>query len=98
MNDAALMRRFEPARDLQRDWDRFVRRDRAPLEAMRKVFPVDELHDQGDRRVASASFTAPVASAFRRKIFDAINLRDVRMIERGQALGLARKPRQPLRI
>ena len=70
-------------RDLLRDWNRFVERHSTPRDAIGKRRPLDELHRQGKR-----------ASG----LFDAENLGDVRMVERGKDFGFALKPREPVGI
>ena len=46
MNDPLFMRRFERLRDLLRDRQRLVDRDRPAHNALRQVLALDELHHQ----------------------------------------------------
>ena len=46
VDDAALVRRLEAARDLQRDLDRVIDRHGAAREPLREVLALDELHHQ----------------------------------------------------
>ena len=94
VNDVLIVRRFERvgqlARDRQRvDLQRAAARRRgtalrtAPGDDRRQRRAVDELHDQ---RQAAAG------------VLDAVDLRDVRMVQRGEDLGFALEARQPFLI
>ena len=83
MNDPAFVRGFQRLRDLPRNRQRLIDRTRSARDPLREVFALDQLHDQCER----------VA-----RPFEAVNLRDVRMIERGEDFGLALEPRQPLSV
>jgi len=74
MDDALLVRRFEARRNLPRDRDGFVERQRTL-----QVGAFDQFHDE-------------------RALLDAINRRDIGMIQRGQHLGFALESRHVLRI
>ncbi len=74
MDDADLVRRLERLGDLARERQRLVNGDRAFRDALGEVFALDELHD--DRASARA-------------LLDAVDLRDVRVVEGGEDLGLA---------
>src|SRR5262245_29714670 len=74
MHDAFVVRRLQRERDLTRDFDRLVQRYRASLEAIRQGAALDELEDETARR---------------RRLLEAVDRADVRMIERGQHLSLA---------
>ena len=58
----ALVRRFERVRDLSRDRQRFVDRNRAPRDALREILAFDQLHHQ--RRAAGCSKTAKICAMF----------------------------------
>jgi hypothetical protein len=81
MNDPLLMRRFERVRDLFRDRQRFVDRDRPARNALRQVLAFDEFHREG-----------PEAPAF----FEPVDRGDVRMIEGREHFRLALEPREPI--
>ena len=68
-------------RDLFRDEQRLGDRDRPAREALREVFTLDELHNQRPDAV---------------RLLEAVDVRDVLMVQRGQRPGLALKPRDPL--
>ena len=74
MHDAFVMRRLQRERDLTRDLDRLVERHGAALETTRQRAALDELEDEKARG---------------RQLLEAVDRADVRMIERGQHLGLA---------
>jgi len=83
MNDSLLVRRFERLRDLSRDRERFIDRNRASRDPLGKILALDEFHHQpGD------------VPAF----LEAVDVRDVRMIQRGQRLRFARESREAVRI
>ena len=50
MDDALLVRGFERVRDLLRDRQRLVERDRAPRDPLREIVAFDQLHHEGMRR------------------------------------------------
>jgi hypothetical protein len=83
MDDPLFVRRFHGLRDLPGDGKCFSGGDRTPRDAVRERRPVDQLHHQRDRGSRS---------------FQAVDRRDVRMIERGEDLGLTLKPSQSLRV
>ena len=66
MDDAVLVRRFESLRDLFRDRQCLVERNRAARNPMREVLALDELHHQ--RTHTSA-------------LFQAVDMGDVRVIQ-----------------
>src|SRR5262245_10054910 len=74
MHDAFIVRRLQRERDLTRDVDRLVERYGAALETTRQGAALDELEDE---------------KAHGRHLLEAVDRADVRMIERGQYLGLA---------
>ena len=76
MDDPLLVRRFERLGDLLRDGQRFVERDRAARDALRQILALDELHHE---RLDAAAF------------FEAVDVRDVRMIQRREHLRFARE-------
>ena len=71
MDDPFLVGRFERLRDLLGDRQCFVEGDGSLRDAISKRRPVDELHDEG---------RCP------RRIIEAVNLGDVRMIQRREDL------------
>ncbi len=83
MDDALLVRGFERLGDLRRDRQRLVDRDRPARDPLRQVLPLDQFHHE--RREAVTRF-------------EAVDRRDVRMIQRRQRLRFAREPRHPLAI
>jgi hypothetical protein len=83
MDNAPLVRRFERFGDLLRDWQHLIDGDRAARDPLGKVFALDQLHDQ--RRDAVG-------------LFDPVDRRDVRMIQRREEFRFALKARQPVRI
>jgi hypothetical protein len=83
MDDALLVRRFKGFGDLPRDGQRLVERNRTPRDPLRQVLAFDEF--QHERAHAAG-------------IFQAVDMRDVRMIEGGERLRFARKPGQAIGI
>ena len=74
VDDALLVRRLERRGDLERDGERLVGRDRAAREPLREVLALDQLHH---KRMSFAD------------VLEAVERRDVRVVERRQHLGLA---------
>src|SRR5262249_10953862 len=70
-------------RDLLRDWQGLVDRNRSLRDAIGKRCSLDELEDEG-------------ANAIR--FFEAVDRCDVRMIERSKELRFALEPREPVGI
>ena len=83
MDDPLLVRRFERLGDLLRDRQRFVERDRAARDSLREILALDQFHDE---RAHTAGF------------FEAVDVRDVRMVQRGERLRFACEPREPIGI
>jgi hypothetical protein len=83
VDDAAVVRRFERIGHLPRDRQRFVDGNRTAGDSRRQIFALDQLHHQRRR-----------AAGF----LDAVDLRDARVIERGQDFGFALKPRHSLGV
>ena len=83
MDDALLVGRLERIGDLPGDGDGFVDRHRPLCDPLREVGSVNQLHDQ---------------RANRQPVLEAVNLRDVGMIERGQRLRFAGKTRQTIGV
>src|SRR5262245_32133820 len=94
MNDALLVRGFERFRDLLRDRERFIdrnrpafakslRRGKATSDALREILAVDELHHE--RGHASA-------------LFQAVDAGYVRVIQRREYFSFALKPHKPIVI
>ena len=83
MNDPLFMRGFERLRDLLRDRQRLVDRDRPARNALRQVLALDEFHHQ---RTDTVGF------------FETVDVRDIGMIQRREGLGFAREPREPFGV
>jgi hypothetical protein len=83
VNDAALVSLFDGVRDLARDAERLLHRQRAAADALGEILAVHELHDERVR--------GPLC-------FDAVDLRDMRVIERSEQMRFALEPREPFRI
>ena len=83
MDDAGLVRGFERLGHLLRDRQRLVDRDGAARDALREILALDQLHHER----ADAG-----------RLFDAVQLRDVRMIERGERLRLALEPHEAIGV
>jgi hypothetical protein len=83
MDDPRLMRGIERLRDLSRDGKRFVHGHRPTRHQIRERDAVDELQDQGMR---IAGLLQPIDGG------------DVRMVQRGEHLGLALEAAQAVRI
>ena len=75
--------RFERVRDLLRDRQCFIEWDRAAGDALRQIVALDEFHHEGGH-----------APAF----FQAVDGRDVGMIQRGEGLGFTLEASQAIRV
>ena len=83
MDDALLVRGFERLGDLLRDRQRFVEWNRAARDALRQVLALDEFHHQGGDV---------------RRFLEAVDRRDVRMVEGREDFGFALKAREAIGI
>ena len=83
MDDAGLVRGLERFRDLPRDRQRFVERHRPARETLREVVALDQLHDQSGRVS---------------RLFEAVDLRDARVVQRRERLGLPLETHQPIGV
>ena len=83
MHNAFLMCCRQRFGNMSCDFDDFITRKRAPTQAIGQRLALDEFHRDTER-------------AFR--FFKSINLRDVRMIQRGQDMGFAPEALQPVLI
>ena len=83
MNDAPLVRRLEALHDLRDDRQRLIDRQRPGPQALRERDPFDELHHQKVDAVL---------------LLEAVDARDVRMVERGRDACLAPEAREPFRV
>ena len=83
MDDPLFVRRFECLGDLFRDRQRLVAGDRSTEKPIRKILPLDQFHRE----------RADVPG-----LFEAVNVRDVRVVQRGQRLRFARETRHAPRI
>ena len=81
MDDASLVRGFEPLRNLLRDRKRVLDRDRAARDALGQIVALDEFHHE--RRNARA-------------LFESVDGGDVRVIQRGEGFGFAQKACEPI--
>ena len=81
MDEVTNMRGFERVGDLSSNRERFGKRQRTWCNAIGKRRPFDELHHE---------------SALITRSFDAVDLCDIGMIQRGQGFGFTLKARQPL--
>jgi hypothetical protein len=88
VNDAVLVSFLERLRDLLRDLDSFVCRDRPALQALGEVFAVDELHRQEVRGGAVVECRS----------LEAVDVGNVRVVERGEQLRLAFEACQALGV
>ncbi len=69
VNDPLLVRRFERLRDLLRDRQRFVDRDRPARDSLREVFALDQFHHESVGSVG---------------LFQTVNGRNVLMVQGGE--------------
>ena len=83
MDDAGRVRGVEAIGDLARDGERFVHRNGPAREPLAEVFAGDQLHRQRKRAL---------------RVLEAVNLRDVWMVQRRQRLRLALEPRDPVGV
>jgi len=83
VNDALLVRRLERLGDLFRDGERLVNRDGAMREAVGQRQALDELHDQRGDAI---------------RLLEAIDRRDVRMVQGGEDFGFPLKTSQPVTV
>src|SRR5262245_3474198 len=77
------MRGFERVRDLSRNGQRLIKRNRAALDALREIVALDKFHDQRGGA---------------RTVFKPVDGGDVRMIKRREHFRLALKAREPVGI
>ena len=84
MDDPLLVRRFERLRDLLRDRQRLVEWNRAARDALGERRPLDQFHHE--RRAHRLLFS------------EAVDGRDVGMIQRGEDLRFALEPREALGV
>ena len=83
MDDAAIVGGLQRLADLPRDRERLVVRNRAASNALGQILALDELHDQRAGRFA---------------VLEAVDLRDVGMIEGGERACFPREAGAALRI
>ena len=81
--DAGLVGDLDRLGDLAGDGQRFVHRDRAVREALRQILAFDEFEHEGPRRA---------------NLLEAVNLRNVRVIERGERLRFTLEAGEALRV
>jgi hypothetical protein len=83
VNDAAFVRRFERLRDLLRNLQSFIDRNRAALDSFAEGFTLDQLHDDATRIS---------------ELLQPVDVRNILVIQRSQELCFTLKSRQPIRI
>ena len=83
MDDPLLVRGFEGLGNLLRDGERLIHRDSALGNAVGQRRSLDQFHHERDGA---------------RALFEAVNLRDVRMVQGGEDFSLALKPRESVRV
>ena len=83
MDNPQFVRGFERLSDLLRDRERLIEWNRAARDALREIVALDEFHDEGGH-----------APAF----FQAVDSRDVRVIQRREGLGFTLEAREPIRV
>ena len=88
MDDPVFVRRVECIGDLRREPQHLVDRKRSARDQLCQILAVDELHHE------CPTVTAAVA----RHHLDAVDLRDVRMIERGKRPCFSFEAGQPIRV
>ncbi len=84
MDDALLVRRFERLGNLSGDRERLARAESVPARC--------------DRASVGPSTSSSTSACVAARVLEAVNRRDVRMIQRGQHLCLALEPREPIGI
>jgi hypothetical protein len=77
------MRRLQGPGNLTGNWQRLAERNRAARDTLCEVLSPDELHHQ---RAIAAPLLEPV------------DLRNIRMVQRGERLGFAGEPGEPVRV
>ena len=80
MDDAMVVGRLYRLGDLTRNRQSLTQRHWATGDGVRQVFAFDELHHDGARRS---------------RALDAVNMSDVRMIQRGESFGFPFETREP---
>ena len=83
MDDSESVRGFDGFRDLARDVESFIERNGTLRDPLGKRQTFDELENQRGRITT---------------VFEPVDLRDVRMVQRREHFGFSLKPRKPLRI
>ena len=83
MNDALLMRGFERVGNLLRDRQCLIERHCPACDPLRQILALDEFHRERAHAVT---------------LFEAVNVRDVRMVERRERLRFAREPREAIGV
>jgi hypothetical protein len=93
VHDASLVRRVEGLGNLLRERQSLATRDGPARDPLREVFALDELHDERrDVRIGRLSPDSPPA------LLHAIDLRDMRVIERRECPCFTLEALAPLRI
>jgi len=82
MNDVFLVRRFESGGDFAGDTGSFNELERTLLDARSKRLPLDVLHSYEGAEIV-------VFGAFRHRLVDLVDARDIRVVELSRSLSLA---------
>ena len=98
MDDAVLVRRFQRLGDLSRDGERVSQRDGPAGEALRQILALDQLHHDRPDGVSGFLTAGALAKVVSRTLLHAVDLGDVRMVQRREHFGFALKPREPFGI
>ncbi len=83
MDDAGLVRDFQRLGDLPGDRKRLVEWQRAPRQPLREILALDQFEHQGPGRA---------------DLLEAVDLRDVRVVQRGEGPGFTLEAGEPVRI
>src|SRR4029453_12928719 len=83
MDDAEVVRGLERLRNLFRDRQGFVEWNGSTSDPLRQILALDQFHDERAH-----------ASAF----FEAVDRRDVRVVQRRESLGFASEPGEPVGV
>ena len=83
MGHRLLVRGFESLRDLLRDWQCFVERDRPTCDALGEILALDQLHHEGFHAV---------------RVLQPVNGGNVRIIQSGEDFRFALKARQSVGV
>jgi hypothetical protein len=88
MNDPLLVRNLERLRDLLRNWQRVIQRNRATRNAVGERFALDKLEHERDC----------AGSGLSRAVLHTVDRGNVRMVQRGEDFGFTLKSRETFGI